>query len=304
MDLADLFPGFEAKTVDLDDVRLFCRLGGRPDAPPLLCLHGFPETHAMWAKIAPALAERFRLILPDLPGYGWSSVPPVAVDHAPMSKRVMARQMIALMSEFGHERFALLGHDRGARVGYRLALDHPDRLTRLALLDIVPTAVMWREIEAGVAFAPHWRSLAAPAPEPETRIGEAPAKWLHDTLVGWTKAKDAVVFGAAALAHYRAAFCVPERIEALCEDYRAGAGLDRTADEADLASGRRIGVPTRVIWGAGGFPAQTGISPLDAWAPFVADRALLDGAAIDAGHFLPEEAPQATLEALLPFLLG
>ena len=300
--LADLFPGFDAETVDLGDVKLFVRLGGNVHAPPLVCLHGFPETHVMWAKIAPVLAQRFRLILPDLPGYGWSSVPKVEPDHAQMSKRVLAREIVALMSELGHERFTLLGHDRGARVGYRLALDHPERLQRLALLDIVPTLTMWQAIDSGLDLAPHWHWLAAPAPEPETRIGAAPDAWLHDTLLAWTKSKDAKVFGGKALAHYRAAFTVPERIAAACEDYRAGATLDRAADEADLDSDRRIAVPTCVLWGGGGFPARTGRSPLDAWAPFMADRALLTGEAIDAGHFLPEEAPQATLAALVPFL--
>ena len=302
MVLADLFPGFDAETVDLGDVKLFVRVGGSVHAPPLVCLHGFPQTHVMWAKIAPVLAQGFRLILPDLPGYGWSSVPKVEPDHAQMSKRVLARQIVALMSEFGHEHFSVLGHDRGARVGYRLALDHPERLRRLALLDIVPTLTMWEVIESGIDLAPHWRWLAAPAPEPETRIGADADIWLRDTLLAWTKNGDPNVFGGKALAQYHTAFTVPERIAAACEDYRAGATLDRRADEADLAAGRRITVPTCVVWGAGGFPAKTGLSPLDAWAPFMADRALLRGEGIDAGHFLPEEAPQATLAALVPFL--
>lgn len=304
MDLADLFPGFEAHTIDVGEVKLFARVGGREDAPPLVCLHGFPETHVMWAKIAPKLAESFRLVLPDLRGYGWSTVPPVEPDHAQMSKREMAKDVIALMDELGHSRFALMGHDRGARVGYRLALDHPDLLIRLALLDIVPTSAMWAAIDAGVDLAPHWKSLAAPAPGPETEIGKAASAWLHDTLVAWTKAKDSHVFGGKALAHYQASFTVPERLAATCEDYRAGATLDRAADVADLASGRRITVPTLVVWGEGGFPAKTGISPLDAWAPFMADRALLSGQAVPGGHFLPEEAPEATLAAVVPFLLA
>jgi haloacetate dehalogenase len=304
MDLADLFPGFEAKTVDVGEVKLFCRLGGREEAPPLLLVHGFPETHVMWAKIAPRLAEYFRLVIPDLRGYGWSSVPEIEPDHAQMSKRRMAADLVALMDELGHDRFALAAHDRGARAGYRLALDRPEKLTRLALLDIVPTLVMWQTMEKGIELAPHWRWLAAPAPQPETRIGADADGWLRETLAAWTKAKDLKAFGGKALAHYRAFFTVPERLSACCEDYRAGATLDRAADEADLAAGRCIGVPTRVLWGAGGFPAQTGLSPLDAWAPFVASRALLSGEAVPAGHFLAEEAPEATLAALLPFLLA
>ncbi|MCE1234871.1 MAG: alpha/beta hydrolase [Hyphomicrobiales bacterium] len=304
MDLADLFPGFEAHTIDVGEVKLFCRLGGREDAPPLLLLHGFPESHVMWAKVAPRLAEYFRLVIPDLRGYGWSSVPAVEPDHAQMSKRRMAADMVALMDEFGHDRFALAGHDRGARVGYRLALDRPDKVSRLALLDIVPTLVMWETMEKGIELAPHWRWLAAPAPEPEERIGRDADGWLNETLAAWTRSKDLKPFGGKALAHYHAFFTVPERLSACCEDYRAGATLDRAADEADLASGRRIQAPTRALWGAGGFPAQTGISPIDAWARFMADRTLLDGEAIPSGHFLAEEAPEATLAALLPFLLA
>ena len=303
MDLADLFPGFEARTVDVGDVKLFVRLGGREDAPPLVCLHGFPETHVLWAKIAPGLAEHFRLILPDLRGYGWSSVPVICDDHAQMSKRAMAADVVALMDELGHDRFALLGHDRGARVAHRLALDHPERLTRLALLDIVPTLTMWAAIDANPDFAPHWRRLAEPAPAPETWIGADPDGWLRDTLAGWTAAKDLKAFGGKALAHYRAFFTVPERTAACCEDYRAGAGIDRVHDTESLGAGRRIAVPTRVLWGEGGIPTRIGPSPLDAWRPWMAPGTPLDGAGVAAGHFLPEEAPQATLAALLPFLL-
>ena len=243
------------------------------------------------------------MVLPDLRGYGWSSVAADAPDHAQMSKRAMAADVVALMDELGHSRFALMGHDRGARVGYRLALDHPDRLTRLALLDIVPTLVMWEQMETGIDLAPHWKWLAEPAPAPENRIATPDAgQWQRETLLAWTKSGDPNVFGGKALAHYRAFFTVPERLHATCEDYRAGASLDRAADAADLSAGRRIGVPTRVLWGAGGFPAKTGLSPLDAWARFMADPALLTGEAVDAGHFLPEEAPEATLAAILPFL--
>lgn len=304
MELADLFPGFDAKTIDVGEVKIFCRIGGDVDAPPLVLLHGFPETHVMWAKIAPALAEYFRVILPDLRGYGWSSVAAVEPDHAQMSKRRMAADVVALMDELGHDRFALVGHDRGARVGYRLALDHPEKLSRLALIDIVPTLVMWQTMEKGIDLAPHWKWLAAPAPEPEKRIGADVDGWLNQTLAAWTRSKDLKAFGGKALAHYHAFFTVPERLSAVCEDYRAGATLDRAADEADLASGRRISVPTKVIWGGSGFPAQTGLSPLDAWAPFMAKRGLLSGEEIPAGHFLPEEAPEVTASALLPFLLA
>ena len=308
MDLADLFPGFEAKTIDTDGAKIFARIGGPAGAPPLVCLHGFPETHVMWAKIAPRLAERFRVVLPDLRGYGWSSVPEAEADHAQMSKRAMARDVVALMEELGHARFAVVGHDRGARVGYRLVLDHPGRVTRLALLDIVPTSAMWARMDAGFAMKTyHWLFLAQPAPMPERLIGRGPVDWLEHTLASWTKAKDLSPFGKRALAHYRAFFSVPERIAATCEDYRAGASIDRALDEADLAGTRRIDVPTLVLWGAAGIPAGPSGSdpqagPLAAWAPFMAPGASLDGAGLDCGHFLAEEAPEATAERLLAFL--
>ncbi len=304
MDMPDLFPGWDAKTVDCGEVKLFARVGGAPDAPPLVCLHGFPETHVMWAKIAPKLAERFRVILPDLRGYGWSGVPETLADHAQMSKRTMAADIVALMEELGHARFALVGHDRGARVAYRLALDHPGRLTKLAILDVIPTAEMWARMDAGFALKTyHWLFLAQPAPMPETLISRAPVEWLEHTLASWTEAKDLSPFGKKALAHYRAFFTVPERMAATCEDYRAGATLDRAHDEADRASGRRIDMPTRVLWGAGGIPADAAAATmLDAWRPWMAPGTPLDGHALDCGHFLAEEAPEATAAALLEFL--
>ena len=308
MDLADLFPGFEAKTIDTGEAKIFARIGGPAGAPPLVCLHGFPETHVMWAKVAPRLTERFRVVLPDLRGYGWSSVPEIEADHSQMSKRAMARDVVRLMEELGHARFAVVGHDRGARVAYRLVLDHPGRATRLALLDIVPTSAMWARMDAGFALKTyHWLFLAQPAPMPERLIGRGPVDWLEHTLASWTKAKDLSAFGKRALAHYRAFFSVPERIAATCEDYRAGATIDRALDEADLAGTRRIDVPTLVLWGAAGIPAGPSgtdphSGPLAAWAPFMAPGASLDGAGLDTGHFLAEEAPEATAERLVAFL--
>jgi haloacetate dehalogenase len=255
-----------------------------------------------------ALWKGFRVVALDLRGYGWSSVPEVEADHAQMSKRAMARDVVAVMAELGHARFAVVGHDRGARVAYRLVLDHPGRVTRLALLDIVPTATMWARMDAGFAMKTyHWLFLAQPAPMPERLIARGPDEWLDHTLASWTKAKDLSAFGKRALAHYRAFFAVPERIAATCEDYRAGATIDRALDEADLAGTRRIDVPTLVLWGTAGIPAgPTGsdpeAGPLAAWGPFMAPGTPLDGAGIDAGHFLAEEAPDATTERLLAFL--
>lgn len=308
MDLADLFPGFEARTIDTGEAKIFARVGGREGAPPLVLLHGFPQTHVMWAKVAPKLAERFRLVLPDLRGYGWSSVPEPEPDHAQMSKRALARDVVALMEELGHARFAVAGHDRGARVAYRLVLDHPGRVSRLALLDIVPTSAMWARMDAGFAMkAYHWLFLAQPAPMPERLIGRGPAEWLEHTLASWTASRDLAPFGKKAMAHYRTFFSVPERIAATCEDYRAGAGIDRALDEADLAGTRRIDVPTLVLWGTAGIPAGDSASdpeatPLAAWKPFMAPAAPLVGKGIAGGHFIAEEAPEATAAALLAFL--
>lgn len=308
MDLADLFPGFEAKTIDTGEAKIFARVGGPAGAPPLVCLHGFPETHVMWAKIAPKLAERFRLVLPDLRGYGWSSVPEPEPGHTQMSKRAMAFDVVRLMEELGHARFAVLGHDRGARVAYRLVLDHPGRVTKLAMLDIVPTSTMWARMDAGFAMRTyHWLFLAQPAPMPERLIGRGPVEWLEHTLASWTRAQDLSPFGRRALAHYRAFFSVPERLAATCEDYRAGATIDRALDEADLAGRRRIDVPTLVLWGNAGIPAgPTGADPqagpIAAWAPFMAEGTPLSGEGLACGHFLAEEAPEATAEKLLAFL--
>ncbi|MBT9289453.1 alpha/beta hydrolase [Hyphomicrobiaceae bacterium 22] len=317
MDLPDLFSGFAAETIDVGEARLFCRVGGRDDAPPVVLVHGYPQTHVEWHRIAGALAQDFRIVLPDLRGYGWSSVPPDRPGHAAYSKRTMAEDIVRLMEKLGHVHFAYVGHDRGARVGYRLALDHPGRLSRLALLDIVPTAAMWSGMDARLAMKVyHWLFLAQPAPLPETLIGSRHAAYLDHTLASWTKARDLSAFDRGALAHYHAFFGVPERLHATCEDYRAGATIDRALDEETLAAGRTIGCPTLVLWGSSGIPADGGTAsdvgtmedggtvedgPLAAWRSFADD---LRGAPIDSGHFLPEENPEATLAALVPFLKG
>jgi haloacetate dehalogenase len=248
--------------------------------------------------VAPRLAERHTVVALDLRGYGSSDAPP-SVEGALYTKRIMAADVVAAMGRLGHERFAYVGHDRGARVGYRLALDHPERLSRLALLDIVPTAEMWRGMGAARAMAVyHWLFLAQPEPLPETLIGGASREYVDHTLASWTKAKSLEAFDPRALAHYRAFFAEPARIHACCEDYRAGATLDWRYDEADLAAGRTIDIPVLALWGDAGLPAQ-GENPLDVWRRWAPQA---QGRAIDAGHFLPEEAPEATAEALVEFL--
>jgi haloacetate dehalogenase len=298
-DLADLYPGFASRWIDTSAGRIFARTGG--SGAPLMLLHGYAQTNVMWHKVAPELARRFSLVIPDLPGYGWSAVPKAADDHSPYTKRAMAAAMIEVMEHLGHARFSLAGHDRGGRVSYRLALDHPGRLEKLAVLDIVPTYAMWHDIDARLAYRIwHWTFLALPTPGPENVIGRDPiAFWDWKTAPG-TKAKSLDAFDPRALAHYRIAFQDPLRIHATCEDYRAGRTTDLAHDEADRAAGKMIGCPLLAIWGESGIPSETRC-PLDTWREWAKDAR---GFAIDSGHYLPEENPQATAEALLGFFGG
>jgi haloacetate dehalogenase len=295
-ELADLYPGFATHWIDVPMGRIFARSKGH--GPALLLLHGYPQTHVEWHPIAAELAERFTVVLMDLRGYGWSSAP-LSEAGALYTKRLMAQDAVSVMEALGHVRFSLVGHDRGARVAYRLAFDHPERLDKLALLDIVPTATMWQSMNAKSAMKVfHWLLLAQPSPVPETLIGQAAVFYLERALSSWSGAKGLESFDPRALAHYRAAFNEPSRIHASCEDYRAGATLDRAYDEADQKAGRKIEVPLLVLWGTQGIPTG-GVSPLDVWREWASD---VRGEAIDCGHFLPEENPQATLAALLAFL--
>ena len=295
-DLADLFPGFESHWISTPEGKIFARSGGK--GSPLVLLHGFPQTHVMWHRIAPELAKHFHVILPDLRGYGWSSAPRSEAPHETYSKREMAKDVIRVVEELGHTQFALAGHDRGGRVAYRLALDHPGRLSKLAVLDIIPTYAMWQRMDAKSAMKVyHWSFLAQPYPMPETMIAKSPSEWLEHTLASWTMAKDLSAFDSRALAHYRAFFNDPSRIHATCEDYRAGAGPDVDADEADCAAGRTIDCPVFAFWGQSGIPAE-GASPLDAWRELAPK---VTGYGVESGHFLAEENPEATLEALSDF---
>jgi haloacetate dehalogenase len=291
--LADLFPGFASHFIDTKAGRIFARSGG--SGPPLLLLHGYPQTHAQWHNIAAGLAQSFHVVLMDLRGYGASFVA-AGEAGAFYTKRLMAEDAIEVMQALGYAQFNIAGHDRGGRVAYRLALDHPEYVLRLAVLDIVPTAMQWRHMDAEAAMRVyHWMFLAQPAPFPETLIGGAPVYYLEHTLKSWSAPKTLDFIDPAALAHYRASFTQPDRLHASCEDYRAGATLDRSYDEADLAAGKKISQPLLVLWGTRGLP---GGAPLDIWRQFAVD---VQGQKIDSGHFLPEENPQATLAALLEF---
>jgi len=296
----DLFAGFTNRVVAGDGADIHLRMGGK--GPPLVLLHGFPQSHHMWHKVAPVLAEHFTLVLPDLRGYGLSSTPRNTPDNEPYSKRAMARDIVAIMATLGHERFMLAGHDRGGRVAYRLALDHPGCVERLALLDIVSTADQWRAYDAEEAMATyHWPFLAQASPLPETLIGGDPVFYLDWTLASWTAGRDLTAFDERALAQYRLNFAAPMRIEAACNDYRAGASIDRELDEADIKAGNKIAGPLLAIWGKAGIPSKGKTNPIEAWAKWC-DR--LEGAALTSGHFLAEETPDETAGLLKRFFRG
>ncbi|KFC75308.1 Alpha/beta hydrolase fold protein [Bosea sp. LC85] len=298
--LDSLFPGFTAHWVDGPVGKIFARSGG--EGPPLVLIHGFPQTHAEWHKIAPDLAKTHRVVCLDLRGYGWSSAPHGDGGKETYTKRAMGEDVVAVMAALGHIRFAVIGHDRGARVAYRLALDHPGRVERLAVLDILPTLSMWDGMDAARAMQVyHWTFLAQPEPVPENLIKANPQGWLDHTIASWTRAKALDVFDPLALRSYGESFDDPHRIHAACEDYRAGATTDLAHDRADLAAGKTILCPVLALWGEAGIPAK-GASPLEIWRSTFAPKA--EGQAIVSGHFLPEENPAATLAALKPFLAG
>ena len=286
------FSHFAAHEVAVGEATIFARVGG--SGPPLLLLHGYPQSHLMWARVVDRLAARFTVVAADLRGYGRSSAPPSQKGER-YSKRVMAKDALALMAALGFEAFAVAGHDRGGRVAYRLALDHPRQVTKIATLDIVPTAEMWAGMDAARAMAVyHWMFLAQPEPLPETLIGGAADLYLDHTLKSWTGDQSLKSFAPEALAAYHAAMRDPARVHAMCEDYRAGATIDRALDDADRAAGRRIEAPMLALWGAHGIPAK-GEGPLEVWRRWATD---VSGHAIACGHFLPEEAPEETAEAL------
>jgi haloacetate dehalogenase len=297
-ELPDLFPGFAERRIEAaGGIEIYLRTGG--SGPPLLLLHGYPQTHVMWHKIAPDLARHCTLVIPDLRGYGSSSAPLGGEDHATYSKRAMAEDCLTVMRELGYPRFMVAGHDRGGRVAYRLALDHPWAVSALVPVDIIPTAEVWRRITAQAAIRGyHWSFLAQPYPLPETLIGKDPIYYLEHTLKSWAGPHDLTPFSPGALAHYYALVQDPARVHAFCEDYRAGASIDRSLDEADLAAGRKIGCPTLVIHG-GYLPTGPAGGPIDIWRGWCTD---VRAAVISSGHFLAEENPADTLAAMIPFL--
>jgi haloacetate dehalogenase len=292
MDLTDLPLQF----VDTNGIRLAYRRFGA--GPPLILLHGYPQNHLCWARVAPTLAEQFDVILPDLRGYGASDAPRSAADHSTYSKRMMAQDIIGLMDALGIAHAAILGHDRGARVTYRLALDHPTRVSRIGIIEIVPTGDFWAAWDADLALkAYHWTFLAQAEPVPERMIAADPTAYLDHTLKGWTLAQSLDVFPPEALGSYRAQMQDPARSHAMCADYRAGAYFDRPLDDADKAAGRKIDVPLAFLWAEDGFPAQAQ-SPAALWEGWARD---VRDASCQSGHFVMEENPKAVLDLFLPF---
>jgi haloacetate dehalogenase len=293
------FDRFDALRVDVGETTIFARRAG--SGPPLLLLHGFPETHLMWHRVAPALARAFTVVCADLRRYGASGTPSSADDHAPYSKRRMGEDMVRLMTSLGWDRFAVVGHDRGGRVAYRMALDHPARISRLGVLDIVPTADAFRSADAHFALAYWpWSLLAQPEPLPERLIGADPEAIVDAALATW--GTDPAWFPAEVRGAYVDALRDAAHVHAICEEYRAAATLDVAHDEDDRAGGRRIECPVIALFGNNGpldlWYRELG-GPLGIWRAWAKD---VTGRSIVGGHFFPEANPVATSNALHEFL--
>jgi haloacetate dehalogenase len=287
--------GFTAAMIETGEAGIFARTHG--SGPAVLLLHGFPQTHLMWRGVAPLLARDFTVVCADLRGYGQSSCPASARDHAPYAKRAMARDMVAVMERLGFARFCVAGHDRGGRVAYRMALDHPERVARLAVLDILPVGTVWDRADARLALGYWpWSLLAQDEPLPERILTAVPEAIIDSALGGWGTPSGA--FAPPVRRAYVDALRDPQHAHAICEEYRAAAGIDRTHDAEDRANGRKIACPLLALWSARGpldqWYADAG-GPLALWGEW-ADKAR--GHPVEGGHFFPEEAPEQTAEVL------
>ncbi len=289
------FEDFELRHIDVPRGSLRVRCGGT--GPGLLLLHGNPQTHAMWHAVAPALAQHFSVVCPDLPGYGGSFKPSATADHSAASKQEMASDMAALMTQLGHDDFLVASHDRGARVAHRLALDFAPRVRALAVLDIVPTLEHFERTDMAFAMGYyHWFWMAQPHPFPETLINAAPDDWFRAHTSREPKGDD--FFHPEALADYLAAVRTPEMITGMCEDYRAAATIDLEHDRASRAAGHKIACPLLVLWGAKGKIGQW-YDPLKIWSDYC--TVAPEGRALDTGHYLAEEDPDAVIRQLMSF---
>ncbi|GCE44884.1 Haloacetate dehalogenase H-1 [Rhodococcus wratislaviensis] len=296
-----MFGMFSDEFFDLGEVRLRARVSDSSGAEPqvVVLLHGYPQSSSAWHAIAPALAERYRVICPDLRGYGESSKPLGSPDHANYSKRVMADDILAILDHIGIHSFAAVGHDRGARVAHRLALDHPDRVTKLSMIDIAPTVEMYDRMNADIASAYfHWSFLTQPAGVPENLLRGKEKDWVRGMLTAFGQAQFRD-FDPDAQRDYEEAFLDPACLHGTCEDYRASATIDLRHDRENRVAGKGIECPTQIIWGESGILARQ-FDPEAVWKLYV--NGSLETVVLPAGHFLPEEAPELLLSHLAPFL--
>lgn len=295
MSLNKLFPNFESRVFEVNGVQISGHIGG--SGSPLLLLHGHPQTHALWHQIAPELMKHHTLVMTDLRGYGDSSKPQGMNDHSNYSKRTMAQDQFDVMQQLGFKRFDILAHDRGARVAHRLAMDHAAAVNRLILLDIAPTVAMYDKANDAFARAYwHWFFLIQPFPLPERLIEADPAGYIRD-LMG-RRIAGLKPFDPLALAEYMRCIALPGAAHSMCEDYRAAASIDLIHDRQDIAAGRKLEMPTMVLWGADGVVHQC-FKPLEEWQAVCRD---VIGETLPCGHYLAEEAPQILLEKVLAFL--
>lgn len=292
---ASLFPGFRRQRVQVDDeVSIAVTVGG--SGPAMLLLHGHPQTHAIWHRVAPRLAETHTLVMADLRGYGDSSKPRGDAHHENYSKRVMAADMCSVMHALDIDRFDVLAHDRGARVAHRLGVDHSPAVRRMALLDIAPTLAMYEQTDEAFARAYwHWFFLIQPAPLPERLIEADPAAYLRDVM--GRRSAGLAPFDPRALAEYGRCLALPGTAHGICEDYRAAAGVDLEHDRADREADRRLTMPVLTLWGADGVVHRC-FAPLQEWRRVATD---VDGGPLPCGHYIAEEAPDALLEQIIPF---
>lgn len=290
-----MFAGFQTAQRQVNGVHIAYRIGG--SGPGLLLIHGHPQTHVIWHKVAEQLAEHFTVVAADLRGYGDSEKPEAVADHSNYSKREMARDSLALMRSLGFEQFSVLAHDRGARVAHRLALDHPKAVSRLVMLDIAPTLAMYAQTDEAFARAYwHWFFLIRPAPLPERLIEADPEQYLLSVM--GSRSAGLQPFTAPALAEYVRCIQLPGTARGICEDYRASASIDLEHDREDIDAGRHLSLPVLVLWGAQGTVGRC-FDPLAEWQKVATD---VRGQALPCGHYIGEEVPQLLLEHVLPFL--
>lgn len=295
MSINQLFPGFEARVFEVNGIQIAGHVGGT--GSPLLLLHGHPQTHAIWHRLAPVLMKNHTLVMTDLRGYGDSSKPQGEADHSNYSKRVMAQDQVEVMQQLGFDRFDLLAHDRGARVAHRLAMDHAGAVKKLIMLDIAPTLSMYEKTNEAFAKAYwHWFFLIQPSPLPERLIEADPAGYIRD-LMG-RRFAGLKPFDPLALAEYMRCIALPGAAHGMCEDYRAASGIDLIHDREDIAAGKKLEMPTMVLWGADGVVNKC-FKPLQEWQAVC--RSVI-GETLPCGHYLPEEAPEILLEKVATFL--